>query len=108
MFRKQNKKHTHPLKKKGRNKMERTYVFNFIFKMLAGIGVLGVIGIAGLCDCGNLTTAQVFFFGGISLLLAYVGIWGATNCSRAIEAEKRRRRKEIAKLRKMESYINAA
>ena len=78
--------------------MERTYVLNFIFKVMAAAGIISVIGIAGASDFGNITNAELFVYGGISFLMASFGIWGAMNCTRAIEAMKRRERRERARL----------
>lgn len=77
--------------------MERTYVLNAIFKIMAAAGIISVIGIAGASDFGNISNAELFLFGGISFAAAAFGIWGATNCTRAIEAMKRRERREIAR-----------
>ena len=76
--------------------MERTYVLNFIFKVMAAAGVISVFGIAGASDFGSLTNAEIFVYGGISLLMASIGIWGTINCTRTIEAMKRRARRERA------------
>ena len=77
--------------------MERTYVLNFIFKVMAAAGIISVIGIAGASDFGNITNAELFVYGGISFAFAFFGIWGAMNCTRAIEAMKRRERIERAR-----------
>ena len=77
--------------------MERTYVFNFIFKVMAAAGIVAVLGIAGASDFGNITNAELFVYGGISFLMASFGIWGAMNCTRTIEAMKRRERREKAR-----------
>ena len=77
--------------------MERTYVFNFIFKVMAAAGIVAVLGIAGASDFGNITNAELFVYGGISFLMASFGIWGAMNCTRTIEAMKRRERRERAR-----------
>lgn len=74
-------------------KMERTYVLNFIFKVLAACGVIAVFGVAGLSDGGVLSTAEVFIYGIMSFLTASFGVWGAYNCTKAIEAEKLRRKR---------------
>lgn len=76
--------------------MERTYVLNFIFKVMAAAGVISVFGIAGASDFGSLTNAEIFVYGGISFLMASIGIWGTINCTRTIEAMKRRARRERA------------
>ena len=76
--------------------MERTYVLNFIFKVMAAAGVISVFGIAGASDFGSLTNAEIFVYGGISFIAASFGIWGTINCSRTIEAMKRRARRERA------------
>ena len=76
--------------------MERTYVFNFVFKVMAAAGIVCILGVAGASDFGNITNAEVFVYGGISFLMAFFGIWGAVNCTRAIEAMKRRARRERA------------
>ena len=76
--------------------MERTYVLNFIFKVMAAAGIIAVIGIAGASDFGNITNAELFVYGGISFAIASFGIWGTINCTRAIEAMKRRARRERA------------
>ncbi len=76
--------------------MERTYVLNFIFKVMAAAGIISVLGIAGASDFGTITNAEIFVYGGISFLMASFGIWGAINCTRAIEAMKRRARRERA------------
>ena len=77
--------------------MERTYVLNFIFKVMATAGIISVLGIAGASDFGNITNAELFVYGGISFIMASFGIWGAINCTRAIEAFKRRERREKAR-----------
>ena len=77
--------------------MERTYVFNFIFKVMAAAGIISVLGIAGASDFGNITNAELFVYGGISFVMASFGIWGAINCTRTIEAMKRRARRERAR-----------
>ena len=76
--------------------MERTYVLNFIFKVMAAAGVISVFGIAGASDFGSLTNAEIFVYGGISFLMSSIGIWGTINCTRTIEAMKRRARRERA------------
>ena len=78
--------------------MERTYVLNAIFKVMAAVGIIAVLGIAGASDTGNLTNAEILVYGGISFMMAAFGIWGAFNCTRAIEAMKRRERREKARL----------
>ena len=77
--------------------MERTYVLNFIFKVMAAAGIISVIGIAGASDFGNITNAELFVYGGISFAIASFGIWGAMNCTKTIEAMKRRERRERAR-----------
>ena len=77
--------------------MERTYVLNFIFKVMAAAGIIAVVGIAGASDFGNITNAELFVYGGISFAVASFGIWGTINCTRAIEAMKRRERREKAR-----------
>ena len=76
--------------------MERTYVFNAIFKVMAAAGIIMMLGIAGASDLGAFSNAELFLFSGISLAMASIGIWGFMNCSRAIEAMKRRARRERA------------
>ena len=76
--------------------MERTYVLNFIFKVMAAAGIISVLGIAGASDLGTVSNAEIFVYGGISFAFASFGIWGAINCTRAIEAMKRRARRERA------------
>ena len=76
--------------------MERTYVLNFIFKIMAAAGIISLFGIAGASDFGNLTNAEIFVYGGISFAFASFGIWGAINSTRAIEAMKRSARRERA------------
>lgn len=77
--------------------MERTYVLNFIFKVMAAAGIISVLGIAGASDFGSITNAELFVYGGISFLMASFGIWGFINCTRTIEAMKRRARRERAR-----------
>ena len=77
--------------------MERTYVLNFIFKVMAAAGIISVLGIAGASDFGNITNAELFVYGGISFAMAFCGIWSTMNCNRAIEAFKRRERRERAR-----------
>ena len=77
--------------------MERTYVLNTIFKIMAAAGIISVLGIAGASDFGSISNIEIFLFGGISFLAASVGIWGSLNCTRAIEAMKRRERREKAR-----------
>lgn len=89
-------------------KMERTYVLNFIFKVLAACGVIAVFGVAGLSDGGVLSTAEVFIYGIMSFLTASFGVWGAYNCTKAIEAEKLRRKRERARMRRAPAYKIAA
>lgn len=88
--------------------MERTYVFNFIFKVLAVFGVVAVMCIAGLSDSEILSTAEVFIYGLLSFFAASIGIWGAYNCTKAIEAEKRRKQRELARLRRAAAFKIAA
>ena len=83
--------------RKGRSKMERTYVLNTIFKIMAAAGIISLFGIAGASDFGSISNAEIFIFGGISFLAAATGIWGSLNCTRAIEAVKRRERREKAR-----------
>ena len=73
--------------------MERTYVFNFIFKVMAVAGIIAAFGIAGTSDLGTFSNAEVLIYSGISFLASAIGVWGATNCTRAIEAMKRRERR---------------
>ena len=82
---------------KGRSKMERTYVLNFIFKVMAAAGIIAFFGIAGASDFGNISNAEIFVYGGISFIAASFGIWGTINCNRTIEAMKRRARRERAR-----------
>ena len=89
-------------------KMERTYVLNFIFKVLAACGVIAVFGVAGLSDGGVLSTAEVFIYGIMSFLTASFGVWGAYNCTKAIEAEKLRRKRERARMHRASAYKTAA
>lgn len=89
-------------------KMERTYVLNFIFKVLAACGVIAVFGVAGLSDGGVLSTAEVFIYGIMSFLTASFGVWGAYNCTKAIEAEKLRRKRERARMRRASACKIAA
>ena len=77
--------------------MERTYVLNFIFKVMAAAGIISVLGIAGASDLGTVSNAEIFVYGGFSFLMASIGIWGSMNCTRAIEAAKRRERREKAR-----------
>ena len=77
--------------------MERTYVLNFIFKVMAAAGIIAFFGIAGASDFGNITNAELFVYGGISFAAASFGIWGTINCSRTIEAMKRRAKRERAR-----------
>ena len=79
--------------------MERTYVLNFIFKVLAACGVIAVFGVAGLSDGGVLSTAEVFIYGIMSFFTASFSVWGAYNCTKAIEAEKLRRKRERARIK---------
>lgn len=65
---------------------------------MAAAGVIAILGITGASDLGTLTNAEFFLFGGISFLIASFGIWGAINCTRAIEAMKRRARRERARI----------
>lgn len=87
----------HIRNRKGSSKMERTYVLNFIFKVMAAAGIISVLGIAGASDFGSITNAEIFVYGGISFLMALIGIWGFVNCTRAIEAHKRHERREKAR-----------
>lgn len=89
-------------------KMERTYVYNFIFKIVALLGVIGVVAVAGLSDGDALSTAEVFVYGCGAFLAACIGVWGASNCTRAIEAEKRRIKREKARLRRAAAARTAA
>ena len=77
--------------------MERTYVLNAIFKIVAAAGIISVLGIAGASDFGNISNIEIFVYGGISFMAACIGIWGSLNCTRAIEAFKRRERREKAR-----------
>ena len=64
---------------------------------MAAAGIIAGIGIAGASDFGNITNAELFIYGGISFAMASFGIWGTINCTRAIEAMKRRERREKAR-----------
>lgn len=64
---------------------------------MAAAGIIAVVGIAGASDFGNITNAELFVYGGISFAMASFGIWGTINCTRAIEAMKRRERREKAR-----------
>ncbi|MBQ7937694.1 MAG: hypothetical protein IJ283_04270 [Oscillospiraceae bacterium] len=77
--------------------MERTYVLNTIFKIMAAAGIISVLGIAGASDFGNVSNMEIFVYGGISFIAACIGVWGSINCTRAIEAVKRRERREKAR-----------
>ena len=63
---------------------------------MAAAGIISVLGIAGASDFGNVSNMEIFVYGGISFAFASFGIWGAINCTRAIEAMKRRARRERA------------
>ena len=91
--------HTHPYKKKGRNEMKRTYVFNVVFKVMAALGILCIIGSAGMSDAGSISNTRLFVQCAVSLFFAATGIWGASNCSRAIAAMERRKRREALRQR---------
>ncbi len=97
--------HPHIDTRKGRSKMERTYVLNAVFKIMAAAGIIAIIGLAGSSDLGYFSNPELFLFGGISFAAAYIGIWGSTNCTRAIEAMKRRERREIT--RRVEAMYSA-
>ncbi len=75
--------------------MERTYVLNFIFKVMAVAGIVSLLGIAGASDFGEITNAEIFIYGGISFLAASIGIWGALNCTRAIDSMKRHAKRQM-------------
>lgn len=75
--------------------MERTYVLNFIFKVMAAAGIVSLFGIAGASDFGEITNFEIFIYGGISFLAASIGIWGALNCTRAIDSMKRRAKRQM-------------
>lgn len=107
MFR-TNERHTPLFEKKGCYIMERTYVFNFAFKVLAFFGIAAIMCVAGLSDGEVLSTAEVFIYGLLAFLAASTGIWGAYNCTKAIETEKRRRKRELARLRRAAAFKTAA
>ncbi len=89
-----------PLTEKERNRdMERTYVFNFVFKVMAAAGIFAILGLAGASDLNTIANGELFLYGGLAFLAAAVGIWGASNCSRSIAAFERRQRREKARLR---------
>lgn len=90
----------HPIQRKGHNDMKRTYVLNFVFKFMAVSGIICVLGTAGMSDFGSISNAQIFIQGGISFLAACIGVWGATNCTRAIEASKLRAKRALARKRR--------
>ena len=73
--------------------MERTYVFNTVFKVMAALGFISLLGLAGSSDLGEISSSRLFIQGGISIVCAAVGVWGAMNCSRIIESEKKRIRR---------------
>lgn len=77
--------------------MERTYVLNAIFKVMTAAGIIFVLGIAGSSDIGIFSNGEILLYGGISFAMASIGIWGIINCTRAIEAMKRRERREKAR-----------
>ncbi len=80
--------------------MERTYVFNFIFKVMAVVGIVSILGLAGASDFGTIENTELFLGGSAAFLSAAIGIWGASNCTRAIRAvERRQRRKRSRQLR---------
>lgn len=79
--------------------MERTYVFNFVFKVIAAAGIFTILGLAGASDLNAITNGELFFYGGLAFSAAAIGIWGALNCSRSIAAFERRRRREKSHLR---------
>ncbi len=81
--------------------MERTYVFNAVFKIMAAAGIIAVLGLAGSSDLGTISNAELFIYGAISFAAAALGIWGSINCTRAIEAMKRRQRRAIARARRI-------
>ncbi len=81
--------------------MERTYVLNAIFKVMAAAGIIAIIGLAGASDFGNISNAELFVYAALSFGAAALGIWGSTNCTRAIEAMKRRQRRELARARRI-------
>lgn len=83
--------------RKGKRKMERTYVFNAIFKVMAVAGIISILGIAGASDFGNISNAEFFIYGGISFFATALGIWGSVSCTKAIETMKRRERRAIAR-----------
>ncbi len=83
--------------RKGSSKMERTYVLNAIFKIMAAAGIIAIFGLASASDFGNISNAELFVYGGISFFASALGIWGSVNCTRAIEAMKRRERRAIAR-----------
>ena len=83
-----------PAEKERKKKMERTYVCNFIFRVMSIIGIVSIFGLAGASDFGTIENAELFLGGSAAFLAAAVGIWGASNCTRAIRAVERRQKRE--------------
>lgn len=83
--------------------MERTYVFNTVFKVMAALGFISLLGLAGSSDLGEISSSRLFIQGGVYIVCAAVGVWGAMNCSRIIESEKKRirRAKRTANTRRL-------
>jgi len=71
--------------------MKRTYVFRFLFTVLAVCSVAAFVGLAGGSDLGLFSTGEVFGFGVPALALAAFGVWGARLCGDALQPRRTRR-----------------
>ncbi len=75
---------------------------------MVAAGIIAMIGTAGMSDLGTISNAQIFFQGAVSFLIVCIGVWGSTNCTRTIEAEKRRVRRVKARSQKASAFSRAA
>lgn len=75
---------------------------------MAAIGIVAVFGLAGASDFGTIENAELFLGGTAAFLTAAVGIWGASNCTRAIRAVERRQRRAKARQLRVITNVEAA
>lgn len=89
-------------------RIEKICILNFIFKIMAAVGTLSIIGLAMISDYGDITNASLFLHGLIWLAVAGIGVWGMSNCSRFIESYKSRQRRLRARAAEPDYVCKAA
>lgn len=89
-------------------KLEKMCILNFVFKMIAAAGIIGIFVIAGLSDADILNNAHIFSYGTASLLLSSIGIWGYLNCTRIIDSYKKSYNRRKVSIQSISSNYRAA